>query len=67
MTKRSNRQWAKREFDRASNNLDMAMIHLKALHEKGYNSVPLINKAIKLSTQMLIEVQNLLEKAKDSI
>lgn len=63
----SNRQWAKREFDRASNNLDMCMKHLKNLHEKGYNTVPLINKTIKLSTQMLMEIQNLLEKAKDSI
>ena len=63
----STRAWAKREFDRASNNLDMCMKHLQNLHEKGYNNVSLIAKTIKLSTQMLIEVQGLLEKAKDSI
>lgn len=67
MTKRSTRQWAKREFDRASNNLDMCMKHLMNLNERGYDNVHLINKTIKLSTKMLMEVQNLLEKAKDSI
>lgn len=63
----SNRQWAKREFDRASNNLDMCMKHLQNLHERGYQTVPLISETIKLSTQMLMEIQNLFEKAKDSI
>lgn len=67
MTKMSTRQWAKRELDRANNNLDMCMKHLRTLHEKGYNNVPLIAETIKLSTQMLMEIQNLLEKAKDSI
>ncbi|GAI98527.1 unnamed protein product [marine sediment metagenome] len=67
MTKMSTRNWAKRELDRASNNLDMTMNHLKNLHEKGYDSVPLIKETIKLSTQMIMEIQNLLEKTKDSI
>lgn len=67
MTKRSTRNWAKREFDRAINNLDNALNHFKNLHEKGYDKVPLIKETIKLSTQMIMEIQNLLEKAKDSI
>lgn len=67
MTKMSTRNWAKREFDRAINNLDSALNHFKNLHEKGYDKVPLIAKTIKLSTQMILELQDLLEKAKDSI
>jgi hypothetical protein len=63
----STRQWAKREFSRAINNLDYALNHFKNLHERGYSEVENIGKVIELSTQMLLEIQDLLKKAQDNI
>jgi len=43
------------------------MVHFKNLLDIGYCRVPRIEKVIEVSTQMLLEVQDLLKKARDSI
>ena len=67
MAKKTTRFRGKTEFDRAINNLDKAMVHFKNLLDIGYCRVPRIEKVIEVSTQMLLEVQDLLKKARDSI
>ena len=67
MGKKTTRFHGKTEFNRAINNLDKCMNHFKNLLEMGYSKVPRIEATVKVATTILIDVQVMLKRARDSI